>query len=92
MGGILVGSLMQPIPDYFGRRRAIYIAYIVTVIGIILQAASQNAQCSSLPESLLALVQLLVTERLPLCSASFCRRVIARMTSVSSSPATTLEA
>ncbi|KAL3457452.1 general substrate transporter [Aspergillus heterothallicus] len=42
MGGILGAFLMQPVPDYFGRRRAIYIAAIVTVIGIILQAAAQN--------------------------------------------------
>ncbi|KAL3451354.1 general substrate transporter [Aspergillus insuetus] len=42
MGGILGAFLMQPIPDYFGRRRAIYIAAAVTVIGIILQAAAQN--------------------------------------------------
>ncbi|KAL2847024.1 general substrate transporter [Aspergillus pseudodeflectus] len=42
MGGILGAFLMQPVPDYFGRRRAIYIAAVVTVIGIILQAAAQN--------------------------------------------------
>lgn len=42
MGGIIGAFLLQPVPDYFGRRRAIYIAAIVTFIGIILQAASQN--------------------------------------------------
>ncbi|KAM5349848.1 hypothetical protein ACJ41O_006353 [Fusarium nematophilum] len=42
MGGIFGAFLMQPVPDYFGRRRAIYMASIVTVIGIILQAAAQN--------------------------------------------------
>ncbi|KAF4999221.1 hypothetical protein FDECE_11575 [Fusarium decemcellulare] len=42
MGGIFGAFLMQPVPDYFGRRRAIYIASVVTVVGIILQAASQN--------------------------------------------------
>lgn len=42
MGGILGAFLMQPIPDYFGRRRAVYIASAITVVGIILQAASQN--------------------------------------------------
>ncbi|CEN60891.1 Putative Hexose transporter [Aspergillus calidoustus] len=42
MGGILGAFLMQPVPDYFGRRRAIYIAAVVTAIGIILQAAAQN--------------------------------------------------
>jgi MFS family permease len=42
MGGIFGAMLMQPIPDYFGRRRAIYIASLVTVVGIILQAAAQN--------------------------------------------------
>ncbi|KAJ5833265.1 hypothetical protein N7474_001576 [Penicillium riverlandense] len=42
MGGILGAFLMQPIPDYFGRRRAILIASIVTIVGIILQGASQN--------------------------------------------------
>ncbi|KAI8943270.1 hypothetical protein NX059_001289 [Plenodomus lindquistii] len=33
---------MQPVPDYFGRRRAIYIAVLISIVGIILQAASQN--------------------------------------------------
>jgi MFS family permease len=42
MGGIFGAFLMQPVPDYFGRRKAIYIAAVVTVIGIILQAAAQN--------------------------------------------------
>jgi MFS family permease len=42
MGGIIGAFLMQPIPDRFGRRRAIYIASAVTTIGIILQAASQS--------------------------------------------------
>lgn len=42
MGGILGAFLMQPVPDYFGRRPAIYIAAVVTAIGIILQAAAQN--------------------------------------------------
>ncbi|KAH7392004.1 hexose transporter-like protein [Phaeosphaeria sp. MPI-PUGE-AT-0046c] len=42
MGGIFGAFLMQPVPDYFGRRRAIYIAAIIAVIGIILQAAAQN--------------------------------------------------
>jgi MFS family permease len=42
MGGIVGAFLMQPVPDYFGRRRAIYIASIVAIAGIILQAAAQN--------------------------------------------------
>lgn len=42
MGGILGAFLMQPVPDYFGRRRAIYIASMISVVGIILQAAAQN--------------------------------------------------
>jgi MFS family permease len=42
MGGIFGAVLMQPIPDYFGRRKAIYIASAVTVVGVILQAAAQN--------------------------------------------------
>lgn len=42
MGGIFGAFLMQPIPDKFGRRRAIMIAAAVTTIGIILQAAAQN--------------------------------------------------
>ncbi|KAL2065314.1 hypothetical protein VTL71DRAFT_2983 [Oculimacula yallundae] len=42
MGGILGAFLMQPIPDNFGRRRAIMIAAGVTTVGIILQAAAQN--------------------------------------------------
>lgn len=33
---------MQPIPDYFGRRRVILVASVITVVGIILQAAAQN--------------------------------------------------
>lgn len=42
MGGIIGAFLMQPLPDHFGRRRAIYIASAVTTVGIILQAAAQN--------------------------------------------------
>ncbi|KAL5337421.1 general substrate transporter [Aspergillus crustosus] len=42
MGGIFGAFLMQPVPDYFGRRRAIHIAAVITVIGIILQAAAQH--------------------------------------------------
>lgn len=42
IGGIIGAFLMQPVPDYFGRRRAIYIASAVTVVGVILQAAAQN--------------------------------------------------
>ncbi|KAJ4256143.1 hypothetical protein NW762_009219 [Fusarium torreyae] len=42
MGGIFGAFLMGPIPDHFGRRRAIYIASGVTTVGIILQAAAQN--------------------------------------------------
>ena len=42
MGGIFGAFLMQPVPDYFGRRKAIYLASVVTIIGIILQAAAQN--------------------------------------------------
>ena len=42
MGGIVGAFLMQPVPDYFGRRKAIYIASAVTIIGVILQAAAQN--------------------------------------------------
>lgn len=42
MGGIIGSYLMQPVPDYLGRRRAIYVASLVSIIGIILQAAAQN--------------------------------------------------
>ncbi|KAI8235696.1 hypothetical protein K4K54_005404 [Colletotrichum sp. SAR 10_86] len=42
MGSIVGAFLMQPIPDYFGRRRAILVASVITVVGIILQAAAQN--------------------------------------------------
>ncbi|KAF2832851.1 hexose transporter-like protein [Ophiobolus disseminans] len=42
MGGIIGSFLMQPVPDYFGRRRAIYVASVISVVGIILQAAAQN--------------------------------------------------
>ncbi|KAJ5359443.1 uncharacterized protein N7496_011856 [Penicillium cataractarum] len=42
MGGILGAFLMQPVPDYLGRRRAILVASLVTIVGIILQASSQN--------------------------------------------------
>ncbi|KZL80865.1 hexose transporter [Colletotrichum incanum] len=42
IGGIIGAFLMQPVPDHFGRRRAILIASVVTVVGIILQAAAQN--------------------------------------------------
>ncbi|KAH8688312.1 general substrate transporter [Ilyonectria robusta] len=42
MGGIVGAFLMQPIPDYFGRRRAILVASVITAVGIILQAAAQN--------------------------------------------------
>ncbi|CAH0021120.1 unnamed protein product [Clonostachys rhizophaga] len=42
MGGIFGAFLMQPVPDYFGRRKAIYIASVVTVVGVILQAAAQH--------------------------------------------------
>ncbi|KAH6889331.1 hexose transporter-like protein [Thelonectria olida] len=42
MGGIVGAFLMQPVPDYFGRRRAIVVASIITAVGIILQAAAQN--------------------------------------------------
>ncbi|KAG9252436.1 general substrate transporter [Emericellopsis atlantica] len=42
MGGIFGAFLMQPVPDYFGRRRAIYIASVVTIVGVVLQAAAQN--------------------------------------------------
>ncbi|KAI8649208.1 MFS domain-containing protein [Fusarium keratoplasticum] len=42
IGGIFGAFLMQPVPDYFGRRRAIYVASAISVVGIILQAASQN--------------------------------------------------
>lgn len=42
MGGIIGAFLMQPVPDYLGRRRAIYVASVVSIVGIILQAAAQN--------------------------------------------------
>ena len=42
MGSILGAFLMQPIPDYFGRRRAILIASAIAVLGALLQAAAQN--------------------------------------------------
>ncbi|KPM38275.1 hypothetical protein AK830_g8281 [Neonectria ditissima] len=44
MGGIVGAFLMQPVPDYFGRRRAIVVASIITAVGIILQAAAQNIE------------------------------------------------
>ncbi|KAH7163406.1 hexose transporter-like protein [Dactylonectria estremocensis] len=44
MGGIVGAFLMQPIPDYFGRRRAILVASLITAVGIILQAAAQNIE------------------------------------------------
>ncbi|KAK6536781.1 hypothetical protein TWF281_000995 [Arthrobotrys megalospora] len=42
IGSILGIALVQPIPDRYGRKNAILIATIITVIGIILQAAAQN--------------------------------------------------
>lgn len=42
MGGILGAFLMQPIPDHFGRRQAIYIASAISATGIILQATAQS--------------------------------------------------
>ncbi|KAK1995204.1 MFS general substrate transporter [Colletotrichum falcatum] len=42
MGSIVGAFLMQPIPDHFGRRRAILVASGTAVVGIILQAAAQN--------------------------------------------------
>lgn len=42
IGGIIGAFLMQPVPDHFGRRKAIYIASVVTIIGVILQATAQN--------------------------------------------------
>ncbi|KAH8590335.1 hexose transporter [Bisporella sp. PMI_857] len=42
MGGILGILLVQPIPDRYGRRIAILLACIVTLIGVVLQAAAQN--------------------------------------------------
>lgn len=42
IGGIFGAFLMQPVPDYLGRRRALYVASAISVVGIILQAASQN--------------------------------------------------
>ncbi|KAI1343267.1 hexose transporter [Xylariaceae sp. FL0016] len=42
MGSILGSFAMQPIPDRFGRKRAILVSSCVTFVGIILQAASQN--------------------------------------------------
>lgn len=42
MGSILGSFLMQPIPDYFGRRRAILVASLIAFVGITLQAAAQN--------------------------------------------------
>ncbi|KAK6361384.1 hypothetical protein TWF730_005117 [Orbilia blumenaviensis] len=42
MGSILGLALVQPIPDKYGRKRAILIATFITVLGVSLQAAAQN--------------------------------------------------
>ncbi len=42
MGEILGGFLVQPIPDRFGRKNAIWVATVITVVGIALQAGAQN--------------------------------------------------
>jgi MFS family permease len=42
MERILGAFLLQPVPDYFRRHRAIYIASIVSIVGIILRALAQN--------------------------------------------------
>ncbi|EPS44242.1 hypothetical protein H072_1757 [Dactylellina haptotyla CBS 200.50] len=42
MGSILGLAVVQPIPDKFGRKNGILVATIITVIGIVLQAAAQN--------------------------------------------------
>ncbi|KAK6503311.1 hypothetical protein TWF481_008334 [Arthrobotrys musiformis] len=42
MGTILGIPLVQPIPDRYGRKNSILIATIITILGIVLQAAAQN--------------------------------------------------
>lgn len=41
-GGIIGLLLVQPVPDRFGRKNAILVASIITIVGIILQAAAQH--------------------------------------------------
>lgn len=42
MGGIIGCFFAQPLPDILGRRRAILVGCIVTIVGIVLQAAAQH--------------------------------------------------
>ena len=42
MGGIIGCFCAQPLPDILGRRRAILVGCIVTIVGIVLQAAAQH--------------------------------------------------
>jgi len=42
MGSIIGAPLIQHIPDMLGRKKAIIVANIILVVGIILQAAAQN--------------------------------------------------
>ncbi|KAI1867534.1 hypothetical protein JX265_007336 [Neoarthrinium moseri] len=42
MGQIVGSLLMQPAADLLGRKRAVIAAAILTIVGVVLQAASQN--------------------------------------------------
>ncbi|KAF3922027.1 hypothetical protein ABW20_dc0106254 [Dactylellina cionopaga] len=42
IGGILGVALVQPIPDRYGRKNAIILGTIITVLGILMQAAAQH--------------------------------------------------
>ncbi|KAF3903211.1 hypothetical protein ABW20_dc0102471 [Dactylellina cionopaga] len=42
IGGILGLTLVQPIPDKFGRKNGVLVATIITAVGIILMTAAQN--------------------------------------------------
>lgn len=42
MGSIFGAALCQPIPDYFGRRKAILVSAAIVSVGVALQGAAQN--------------------------------------------------
>jgi len=42
VGGFFGCIIMQPIPDYLGRKKAILASALICFLGVILQAASQN--------------------------------------------------